>query len=73
VKKPSILHVAFSRSVVRRSLIISAIVGTLLIAINHGNCIVDGKFTSACAVKSLFTIIVPYCVSTVSSVLAHAD
>lgn len=71
--KRSVFNVAFSWRVVRRSLIMSAIVGTILIAINHANCIAAGKFGSACALKSILTLIVPYCVATVSCVLTHAD
>ena len=66
-------HVAFQWAVVRRSLIIAAIVGVILVAINHGSCLLAGEFLSVCAVQSGLTFLVPYCVSTVSCVLAHAD
>lgn len=66
-------RVAFQKSVVRRSLIIAAVVGVILVAINHGPCILAGEFCSTCAVQSVFTVLVPYCVSTVSCVLTCAD
>lgn len=64
---------ASSRSVVRRSLIMAAIVGPILISINHVNCLVVGCFGWQCVSKSFLTLLVPYCVSTVSSVLAAME
>jgi hypothetical protein len=61
---------AFQWPVVRRSLILAAIVGSLLIAINHGSCVASGHFSSSCMVQSGLTFFVPYFVSTISSVLA---
>ena len=59
--------------VIRRSLVIAAIVGTVLAVVNHGSCAAGGAFTSTCALKSAITVVVPYCVSTVSCVLSHRD
>lgn len=70
--KETFFRVAFQRSVVRRSLIIAAVVGAILVAINHGRCILMGEFCSTCAVQSGLTLLVPYCVSTVSCVLTCA-
>ncbi|MEM7558792.1 MAG: nitrate/nitrite transporter NrtS [Planctomycetota bacterium] len=67
---PSFFAIAFSWPVVRRSLLIAAVVGTILIAINHGGAIYCGQFDSMCAMKCSLTMVVPYCVSTLSSVLA---
>ena len=61
--------IAFSRRVVIRSLVISAIVGSLLIAINHGFEIAHGSLDSTCYFQCGLTLLVPYCVSTVSCVL----
>ncbi|MDG2126490.1 MAG: nitrate/nitrite transporter NrtS [Fuerstiella sp.] len=64
---------AFQWPVVRRALILAVIVGTLLIGINHGSCIARGHFNSSCLVQSVLTFLVPYFVSTVSSVLTMSD
>ena len=62
--------VAFERQVVFRALCMAMIVGTVLVTINHGisiyNC--EFNFTSLC--QSALTYVVPYTVSTISSVLA---
>lgn len=68
-----ILDEALSGSVVRRSLITAAIVGPILISINHINCLVSGCFGWECISKSFLTLLVPYSVSTVSSVLAAME
>lgn len=52
---------------------ISLVVGTILIGINHGSCVMSGCFSTLCAVQCGLTFLVPYFVSTVSCVLAHAD
>ena len=67
---PTWLELATSRSIVLRSLLIAAIVGSVLCAINHGACVVSGKFNKACLFQSLLTAVVPYIVSVVSSVYA---
>ena len=64
---------AFQRCVVIRAVVMAMIVGSVLIAINHGACIMSGTFCRACAIQSGLTMLVPYCVSTVSCVLAHGD
>jgi hypothetical protein len=69
----SIFTVAFQWSVVRRSLMLAVIVGAILIAINHGTCILSGQFGTTCLWQSVLTLVVPYCVSTVSFVMAHFD
>jgi hypothetical protein len=55
-------------SVVRRALCYAVIVGAILIAINHGDAIIGGTVDSARIIKMVLTVIVPYCVSTLSSV-----
>ena len=65
-----VLKRAFSKEVVLRALVMAAIVGTVLVAINHGMCLFSGKFGLVCACQSILTYFVPYGVSTVSSVLA---
>ena len=63
-------RLAIRRDVVQRALLMSAIVGTLLVLINHGSCVMKGMFGSMCLIQSILTYFVPYGVSTVSSVMA---
>lgn len=62
------LALALSRGVVRRALVMAVIVGALLIAINHGDALLRGDLDGARLLKIGLTLLVPYCVSTVSSV-----
>lgn len=71
VKNSAFFSLACRRSVVQRSLLTSVVVGGVLIAINHGNRIATGCFDTECMVKSSLTMLVPYCVSTVSCVWAY--
>lgn len=64
------LELATSGPVVRRALAYAVIVGSVLIAINHGDAILKGQFDSGRALKGALTICVPYVVSTLSSVQA---
>lgn len=62
---------AFTWPVVRRALGYSLIVGLVLSSINHGDCLLTGHFgADGCWYKSALTAIVPYVVSTLSSVQA---
>ena len=54
---------------VLRSLLIAAIVGTLLTAINQGNIILKGDASTALAWKIPLTYAVPYCVATAGALL----
>ncbi len=67
------LKLATQWSVVRRSVFFAIVVGSILVAINHGRCVLAGKFNLNCMVSCILTVIVPYCVSTISSVLARQD
>ncbi len=49
------------------------VVGTILIVINHGYAIVAGTVDSTRIVQMILTLLVPYCVSTASSVGAIID
>lgn len=64
------LRSAAERSIVRRALITTAIVGTILTIINHGGAIVAGELTRARLFQICLTFVVPYAVSTTSSVAA---
>lgn len=59
---------AFSRPVVRRALLYAVVVGAVLIAINHGDAILAGDLPPRRLAKMALTVVVPYVVSTLSSV-----
>ncbi|MCR9094763.1 MAG: nitrate/nitrite transporter NrtS [bacterium] len=65
---PGWLEVACSRAVVRRALVFFFFVGGILIAINHGDALVRGDVDGNRVVKMVLTPLVPYMVSTISSV-----
>ena len=54
---------------VRRSLIVAVIVGTILTAINQGNVILGGDFPLSLYWKIQLTYAVPYCVATTGALL----
>lgn len=64
------LQLATSRSVVGRACRVAVIVGGALVAINHGDALLQGDISLGRGLRILFTAIVPYCVSTYSSVTA---
>jgi|TARA_B100001059_G_scaffold219337_1_gene240313 hypothetical protein len=56
--------------VILRALKMASIVGIVLAIINHGDHILLGTMTVTNWIKVLITFCVPFCVSTISSVLA---
>ena len=62
------LKLAFSPKIVRRAIISAVIVGVVLVAINHGDAILRGDISLDRSLKMGLTVLVPYVVSTVSSV-----
>jgi hypothetical protein len=66
----SALHLALDAAVMRRALLFAVIVGPILIAINHGDALVAGQIGAGRWLKMGLTLMVPYLVSTVSSVAA---
>jgi hypothetical protein len=62
------LSMATRGSVVRRAIGYAVVVGAILIAINHGDAILAGTVDTPRAARMLLTVLVPYCVSTLSSV-----
>ena len=54
---------------VRRSLTVAAVIGTLLITINHGNVIIEGNAPDSLAWKIPLTYTVPYCVATFGAIM----
>ncbi len=61
-------HLAIQRSVVRRALSYAVVVGAILIGINHGDALLKGELTRSRLFKMALTVLVPYTVSTLSSV-----
>ena len=57
----------------RRAWATSLMVGTLLIAINHGHAIIAGQITRERIFQMFLTVIVPYVVSTASSVATRHE
>ena len=64
------LRLALERTVVRRALRTAVIVGSVLIAINHGDALLRGDVDGYRAFRIALTVLVPYAVSTTSSVAA---
>ena len=57
----------------RRALGFAIVVGSVLIAINHGDALLSGEIGARRLVKMGLTVLVPYCVSTLSSVAAMLE
>jgi hypothetical protein len=66
----SALRLALDAAVMRRALLFAVIVGPILIAINHGDALIAGQIGGQRWLKMGLTLMVPYLVSTVSSVAA---
>ena len=65
------VQLALERNTVRRALACAVVVGAVLILINHGDAIARGDVTAGRLVQMGLTLLVPYCVSTYSSVGAY--
>jgi len=68
------LTLARSPRIVRRALKYAVGVGSVLIVINHGDALLRGDVSVVRVLRMILTVIVPYCVSTassVSSILEH--
>ena len=72
-ERPSFMAVAVQRNIVRRALAYALVVGAILIAINHGDALLAGEISMGRVLKMALTALVPYCVSTASSVSAIRD
>lgn len=64
------LRLATARPVVTRACRYAVCVGALLIAINHGDAILRGDLSIGRLLRMGLTVLVPYAVSTASSVSA---
>ncbi len=62
------ISLALRPDVVRRALLYAVVVGGILILINHGDRLVAGEVDARRVLKMLLTPLVPYGVSTLSSV-----
>lgn len=62
------LSLALSPAVVRRALLYALVVGSVLVAINHGDALLAGNLGAGRLGKIGLTVVVPYVVSTLSSV-----
>ena len=63
-------RVALRRSVVLRATRVALVVGSILIALNQGDLLLAGEVDGRTWLKIILTPIIPYLVSTVSSVSA---
>lgn len=66
-------ELASRASVVKRGLRFAAVVGFILIGINHGDAILRGELLRSDYVKMVLTMAVPYVVSVLSSVGAMRE
>ena len=64
------IEIVTRTDVLLRALKMASIVGVILAIINHGDHILLGTMTVTNWIKVLITFCVPFCVSTISSVLA---
>jgi hypothetical protein len=62
------LNVAAEPAVVRRAAIYAVVVGAVVIAINHGDTILRSEVGTGRLLRMALTVLVPYAVSTASSV-----
>ncbi len=67
------LHLALSAPVRRRALRYVLIVGAILITINHGDALLHGDVSTGRLIRIGLTLLVPYLVSTFSSVAAMLE
>jgi hypothetical protein len=67
---PGFLRLACEPPVVRRALLFAVVVGSVLIGINHGDALLAGDLGPVRLLKMGLTVLVPYAVSTLSSVAA---
>jgi hypothetical protein len=61
-------NTAASPEIVKRSLKVSAIVGSLLALINHGDKIIALSLDAPILLKIVLTYLIPYCVATWAAV-----
>jgi hypothetical protein len=69
--RPGLVAILFERGIVRRSLVLAAVVGTILNLINQGDALLGG--THLVAWKIILTYCVPYCVASYGAVTARLE
>lgn len=62
------LRLASAPTVVRRAISYAVVVGAVLVATNHGEALLRGEATGGRVLRMGLTVMVPYVVSTLSSV-----
>ena len=67
---PSYLDVLRRPAVLKRGCLYAVVVGSVLIGINHGDALLRGDVTPNRILKMILTVVVPFVVSTTSSVAA---
>lgn len=67
------LPLALQTTVVKRALKYGVVVGAILIAINHGDAILNGQMDIVRGLKMGLTLLAPYVVSTLSSIGAMRE
>jgi len=65
------VRTALRPEIIRTATRFALIVGPILVMINHGDVILAGQMDAAAWLKSMLTMIVPYTVSTLSSISAY--
>jgi len=65
------IRTALRPEVIRTAMRFALIVGPILVMINHGDVILAGQMDMMAWLKSMLTMIVPYTVSTLSSISAY--
>lgn len=68
IRRPKWLVITFKRDILIRSTKIALVVGTILALLNHGDKIVNAQVSLTDIFKMTITYLVPFCVSTYSSV-----
>lgn len=68
-----IVDIATSAAIVTRSLKVALVVGSVLMAINHGDALLSGHVEPQRIMKILLTYCVPYLVSTYAGVVATME
>ena len=69
--RPSLVDIVFNRGIVRRSLVLTLVVGTLLNVIGQGDFLFNGEPLNFW--KIVLTYCVPYCVATYGAVTARLE
>jgi len=67
------LVTAIQPTIVRRATLYALVVGPVLVFINHGDAILAGQVSARRVWKMAITFLVPYVVSTLSSMSAAGD